>query len=288
MQGALTRKDEAPGLADRIDRRTLLVIPALAISLVLFVYPVGMVLLHSLTDPTLGLHNYRAVATEPVYAGTMWNTVVISASVTAICAVIGYPFAHSIASAGPRLRGWLIFAVLVPFWSSVLVRCFAWLVLLQRQGMINKALMGLGLTDAPMLLVHNRIGVLIGMSHVLLPFMVLPLYSVMRRIDASYMKAAASLGAPSLQRFWRIYLPLTSPGLLNGAMLVFVLGLGYFVVPALLGGAGETMLAQLIQSQISDFGDWGLGGALSVVLLVVVATIFFVVRRSVPAPTRLR
>ena len=145
----------------------------------------------------------------------------ISASVTAICIVIGYPFAYAIASAGPQARRWLIFAVLVPFWSSVLVRSFAWLVLLQRNGPVNQTLIALGLTDRPLLLTHNRTGVLIGMSHVLLPFMVLPLYAVMARIDSSYMKAAASLGAPPVRSFIRIYLPLTPAGLLERRHLGF-------------------------------------------------------------------
>jgi putative spermidine/putrescine transport system permease protein len=272
----------------RLDRRVFLVLPALAVSLGLFIYPVGALLLRSLFEPVPGIQNYRAVVTQPVYAATLWNTVVISASVTAICIVIGYPFAYAIASAGPRARRWLIFAVLVPFWSSVLVRSFAWLVLLQRNGLVNQTLIALGLTDRPLLLTHNRTGVLIGMSHVLLPFMVLPLYAVMARIDSSYMKAAASLGAPPVRSFIRIYLPLTRAGLLNGATLVFVLGLGYFVVPALLGGAGETMIAQLIQSQVSDFGNWGLAGALSVVLLAAVAAAFALLRFVVPSAARAR
>lgn len=254
----------------------------------LFLYPVGMLLLRSFTEPEVGLRHYRTVATQTVYATTMWNTVAISASVTAICIVVGYPFAYSIASAGPTVRRWLIFAVLVPFWSSVLVRSFAWLVLLQRNGLINEALMALGITNQPIVLAHNRIGVLIGMSHVLLPFMVLPLYAVMARIDASYMRAASSLGAPPIRSFLRVYLPLTRPGLLNGATLVFVLGLGYFVVPALLGGPQETMIAQLIQSQIADFGDWGLAGALSVVLLAGVGAVFALMRRVIPPTARMR
>ena len=276
------------GRRRRLDRRALLVLPALIVSAFLFLYPVGMLLLRSVLEPVPGLQNYRTVASQPVYAATLWNTVVISASVTAICILVGYPFAYTIASAGPRVRRWLIFAVLVPFWSSVLVRSFAWLVLLQRRGLVNQILIALGVIDRPAVLVHDRAGVLIGMAHVLLPFMVLPLYAVMIRVDGAFMKAAASLGANPVTSFFRVYLPLTQPGLLNGASLVFVLGLGYFVVPALLGGPGETMIAQSIQSQIADFGDWGLAGALSVVLLVGVAVVFALIRRVVtrPGPAR--
>jgi putative spermidine/putrescine transport system permease protein len=271
----------------RLDRRILLALPAALLMAVFFVYPVGLLLTHSLSDPHWGAQNYRVVVTEPLYAAALWNTVVISALVTLICVVIGYPFAYSIAQASPRWRRLLIFVVLVPFWSSTLVRSFAWMVLLQRRGLINQMLVGLHILDAPLELTHNRIGVLIGMAHILLPFMVLPLYAVMLRIDGSYVKAAASLGAPPLRSFLRVYLPLTRPGLLNGAMLVFVLGLGYFIVPALLGGPGETMIAQLIQSQIADFGDWGIAGALAVTLLAAVGISYAIVRRSVAPSARL-
>jgi putative spermidine/putrescine transport system permease protein len=183
------------------------------------------------------------------------------------------------------MRRLLIFAVLVPFWSSILVRTFAWLVLLQRRGLVNQALQGLGLTDAPLTLVHNRVGVLIGMAHILLPFMVLPLYSVMTRIDTSLMGAAATLGASPARGFWRVYLPLSRPGVINGTVLVFILGLGYFITPALLGGPQDTMIAQLIQSQVADFGAWGMAGALAVVLLAAVGVSFAVIQRTVaPVP----
>jgi len=263
-----------------MDRRIFLLLPAVGLVCVFFVYPVGSLLLSSATEPHLGVQNYVELASKPLYAAVMWNTVVISALVTLICVIIGYPFAYSIAAARPTVRRYLIFAVLVPFWSSVLVRSFAWLVLLQRDGLINKALIWLGLSSTPLTLVHNRIGVLVGMSHVLLPFMVLPLYSVMAGIDGSLLQAAGCLGAPPVRAFLRVYLPITFPGLLNGIGLVFVLGLGYFIVPALLGGLSDTMVAQLIQSQIADFGRWGVVGALSVVLLIAVGVIFAILRRT--------
>jgi putative spermidine/putrescine transport system permease protein len=269
----------------RIDRRALLLAPALALIVVVFCVPVGLLLLRSLWEPVVGLQNYRALATQPVYARALWNTVEISLSVTALCLAAGYPLALSMARAGPRLRRLLVFTVLVPFWSSILVRTFAWLVLLQRRGLVNQALQGLGLTDAPLTLVHNRVGVLIGMAHILLPFMVLPLYSVMLRIDTSLMGAAATLGASPVRSFWRVYLPLSRPGVINGTVLVFILGLGYFITPALLGGPQDTMIAQLIQSQVADFGAWGMAGALAVVLLAAVGVSFAVIQRTLtPVP----
>jgi putative spermidine/putrescine transport system permease protein len=261
-------------------RSIWLVAPALILLLTIFIYPVGSLLLRSLSEPAWGLQNFKAIAAQPVYLRALANTVVISGSVTLICLLGGYPLAYSIAQAGRRLRRLLIFAVLIPFWSSILVRTFAWMVLLQQRGLINRTMMGLGLTDAPIVMVHNRIGVLVGMVHILLPFMALPLYAVMVRIDKTYTQAAASLGASPLRNFWRVYLPLSAPGVINGTVLVFVMGLGYFITPALLGGPGDTMIAQLIEQQVADFGQWGIAGALAVVLMLGVGVTFALLFRT--------
>jgi putative spermidine/putrescine transport system permease protein len=239
-----------------------------------FAYPVGGLLLRSLSEPTPGLQNFRELLEQPVYFSALVNTVVISGSVTLICLFAGYPLAFTIARAGRRVQRLLIFAVLIPFWSSILVRTFAWLVLLQSRGLVNRTLVNLRIIDTPIIMVHNRIGVLVGMVHILLPFMVLPLYAVMVRIDASYTHAAASLGAPPVKNFLRIYLPLSWPGVVNGTVLVFVMGLGYFITPALLGGPGDTMIAQLIEVEVGSLGRWGVAGALAVVLLFGVAVTF--------------
>jgi putative spermidine/putrescine transport system permease protein len=268
-----------------VDRKALLLVPALALLAAIFFYPVVTLLLRSLLEPVPGLQNYHAIATQPVYARALWNTVEISLSVTLVCLIAGYPLAYSMARAGARMRRLLIFAVLVPFWSSILVRTFAWMVILQRRGLVNQTLLALGLTDTPLTLVHNRVGVLIGMAHILLPFMILPLYSVMTRIDVAYMAAASSLGASPVHSFWRIYLPLSRPGIVNGTVLVFILGLGYFITPALLGGPQDTMIAQLIQSQVAEFGQWGMAGALAVVLLFGVGVSFALIHRTItPVP----
>lgn len=186
---------------------------------------------------------------------------------TACCALIGYPVAYTIANSRPRLRRLLIFVVLIPFWSSILVRSFAWIVILQRTGIVNRALMGIGLIEQPLRLVYDRTGVLIGMTQVLLPFMIFPLLSVMLRIDRRLTSAAATLGAAPWRGFLRVYLPLSAPGFATGVTLVFIISLGYYITPVLLGGPGDIMLAQLIQQQVGDFGNWGLAGALSVMLL---------------------
>lgn len=257
-----------------------LCVPAVVLLLGIFGYPVAKLLLRSLSDPSWGLQNFRALAHQTVYLTALGNTVVISGSVTLICLLFGYPLAYSIAQASSRLRRLLIFAVLIPFWSSILVRTFAWLVLLQNKGLVNQTLLGIGLVDAPIRMVHNRIGVLFGMVHILLPFMVLPLFTVMVRINQTYTQAAASLGATPVRNFYRIYLPLSRPGVINGTVLVFVMGLGYFITPALLGGPRDTMIAQLIEQQIADFGEWGVAGALSVILLLGVAVTFALLYRT--------
>jgi putative spermidine/putrescine transport system permease protein len=260
--------------------RAWLVLPAFALLLVIFCYPVGKLLLRSFSYPHWGLQNFYVIATQPVFFSALKNTVIISGSVTILCLVCGYPLAYSIARAQGWLRRLLIFAVLIPFWSSILVRTFGWLVLLQQRGVINRSLMNLGITDAPVTMVHSRIGVLVGMVHILLPFMVLPLYAVMLRINPAYTQAAASLGATPVRNFWRVYLPLSWPGVVNGTVLVFVSGLGYFITPALLGGAGDTMIAQLIEIQVSEFGEWGVAGALALVLLFGVGVTFALLFRT--------
>ncbi len=257
-----------------LSRHALLVLPALVLMAGVFIYPVGRLLLRSVSEPMWGLQNFRELLAQPVYFSALVNTVVISGSVTLLCLLAGYPLAFTIARASGRVQRLLIFAVLIPFWSSILVRTFAWLVLLQSRGLVNRTLINLGIIDTPITMVHNRIGVLVGMVQILLPFMVLPLYAVMVRIDASYTNAAASLGAPPVKNFLRVYLPLSWPGVINGTVLVFVMGLGYFITPALLGGAGDTMIAQLIEVEVADLGRWGVAGALAVVLMFGVTVTF--------------
>ena len=268
-------------MIDRIDARGWLVVPAVLLVGELFAYPVSWLLVLSVTDPEPGLRNFTTLLESPVYLKALWNTILISGSVTLLCVLLGYPIAYAMAHAGERLRRLLIFIVLIPFWSSILVRTFAWMVLLQQKGLINRALIEyLGLIETPLTLIYNRTGVLIGMSHILLPFMILPLYSVLSRIEPSLSQAAASLGAPPVRNFARVYLPLSLPGLIAGSVLVFVMGLGYYITPALLGGPGDVMIAQLIEMQIADFGNWGLAGALALVLLLGTTTTFLLVSSS--------
>lgn len=241
--------------------------PAVLFLTFIFALPVGVMLFKSFTDPSLSFQNYIKLVESPVYLNALINSVIVSASATALCITLGYPMAYLMAHSTERVRRILVFIVLVPFWSSILVRTFAWMVLLQKKGLVNSVLLAIGVVDEPLTLIYNRTGVLIGMVHVLLPFLILPLYSVMTNIDRSYTSAAASLGASPIKTFVRIYFPLSFPGIASGAVLVFVMGLGYYITPALLGGPKDLMIAQLIEMQIADFGNWGFAGALAVVLL---------------------
>jgi putative spermidine/putrescine transport system permease protein len=247
----------------------LLLVPAALLLAVAFIGPVGMLLSRAFTQPQTGVQNFVDLWERRGFLQVLWNTVIIAATATPICVLIGFPVAHAMTHGSARLRRWLIFIVLVPFWTSLLVRTFANVILLQRNGPLNAMFVGLGLTAEPLPLLYNMTGLLAGCVQVLLPFVIFPLYSSMARIDPGYMRAAATLGAPPVRAFLRVYLPLTLPGLVTGATLVFISTLGYYIIPALLGGARQQMIAQLIQDQIAAFGNWGVAGALSLVLLAI-------------------
>lgn len=218
---------------------------------------------------------------ESVYVDAFARTIWISGLVTLICLLCGYPVAWLLANLPPKPAGRLMILVIVPFWTSLLVRTTAWYVLLQPGGVINSLLQAAGLVAEPLPLVFNRTGVLIGMTHILLPFMILAIYSVMKGISPVYMRAALSLGAHPVLAFLRIYLPQTLPGVGAGCFLVFVLALGYYITPALLGGAGDEMISQLIAIQTNQQLNWGLAGALSAYLVLFTLIFYFIFNRLV-------
>jgi len=218
---------------------------------------------------------------HPSYIITLQTTFELSLLATAICLLLGYPLAYLAAQVGPRLQALLLLFVLFPIWTSLLVRCYAWLVLLQRRGLINTWLGDAGLIDQPLQLVHNFTGTTIGMVHIMLPFMVLPLYGSMRAVSRDYMRAAANLGASPARAFWQVYFPLTLPGLFAGVIIVFVLCLGFYVTPALLGGGRVMMWSMQIERNVSYYSDWGAAAALGVVLLVMTFGILALVGRLI-------
>lgn len=233
---------------------------------VLFLYPVGRFLLLSVEGGAFD-HYERAIL-DGLYAGVLLDTLRIALVVTAVCLLLGYPVAYFMASAPrPWVTVSLIFLIL-PFWTSVLIRTYAWSIILGRNGVVNRFLTSTGLIDQPLPLLNNELGVVIGMVHVLLPYMVFPIYSIMSRIDFNLVYASQGLGASGWQTFTRVYLPLSVPGILAGTTLVFVLALGFFITPAILGGGRVTMIAVLIEQQVRELSNWGFAAALSAVLLV--------------------
>ncbi len=225
----------------------------------------------------------RVAPDQAVFTGILVRTFVVSATVTLACLLLGYPLAYWLSTMRPRKANVLMILVLVPFWTSILVRVAAWIVLLQREGLVNKALLSLHVVDAPLTLLFNRTGVIISMTHILLPFMILPLYSVMKSVPASYLRAAVSLGSPPLAAFFRVYVPQTWPGVGAGALLVFILSIGYYVTPALLGGASDQMISYYIARYINVDVNWGMACALGAVLLAATLVLYSVYRRVVKA-----
>ena len=218
-----------------------------------------------------------------IYMPLLWRTLLVSLGVTLLCLAIGYPIAHLIATSPPKRSNLLLLMVLVPFWNSLLVRTTAWIVLLQRQGVINSLLVALGITpDSERLeMIYNMTGTFTAMTHVLLPFMVLPLYSVMRSIPPTHMAAAASLGANPVQGFIRVYLPQTLPGIGAGGLLVFILAIGYYITPALVGGRSGQLISNMIAYHVQTSLNWGLAAALSSILLVAVIGLYLIYSRLI-------
>ncbi|HTD76436.1 MAG TPA: ABC transporter permease, partial [Chloroflexota bacterium] len=218
---------------------------------------------------------------QRVFRDVLGRTLWISAMVTLICLVLGYPVAYVIAAQPPGRAGLLLFLVLLPFWTSLLVRTVAWVVLLQKEGVLNSLFLSLGLVNEPLKMIFNRFAVYVAMVHVLLPFMVLPLYSVMRSIPPSYVRAASSLGAKPFTAFWRVYVPQTLPGIGAGCLMVFIQALGYYITPALVGGADDQMISYFIAFYASKTVNWGMAAALSIMLLTATLALYAVYNRMV-------
>ena len=222
-----------------------------------------------------------APSEQRVFRDVLGRTLWISGMVTLVCLLLGYPVAYVIAAQPPGRASVLLFLVLLPFWTSLLVRTAAWVVLLQKEGVLNSLFLSLGLVHEPLKMIFNRFAVYVAMVHVLLPFMVLPLYSVMRGIPPSYVRAASSLGAPPFTAFWRVYVPQTLPGIGAGCLMVFIQALGYYITPALVGGADDQMISYFIAFYASKTVNWGMAAALSIMLLAATLALYAVYNRMV-------
>ncbi len=221
----------------------------------------------------------RMAPDQRVFGRILVRTFEISAIVTVWCLLLGYPLAYWLSTLPARRANILMILVLVPFWTSILVRVAAWIVLLQSAGLVNRALIASGVIEHPLALLFNRTGVIIAMTHILLPFMILPLYSVMKGIPPTYLRAAVSLGSPPLTAFFRVYVPQTYPGIGAGALLVFILSIGYYVTPALLGGADDQMLSYYIAQYTNVNVNWGMASALGALLLAATLVLYALYRR---------
>jgi putative spermidine/putrescine transport system permease protein len=226
-------------------------------------------------------HIERVPPDRAVFVTVLLRTLWVCLGVTLLCLVLGYPVAYLLASLPSGTANLLLILVLLPFWTSLLVRTTAWVVLLQTDGVVNGFLRWSGIINEPLRLIFNRVGVYVAITHVLLPFMILPIYSVMKGIGPSAMRAAVSLGAPPAVAFARVYLPQTLPGVLAGTLLVFISAIGYYITPALIGGAEDQMISSFIAFYTTQTTNWGMAGALGLVLLLVTGALYAVFSRTV-------
>ncbi|MBK0420133.1 ABC transporter permease [Leucobacter sp. CSA1] len=265
----------------------LLIAPAVALVLVFFAYPLVSLIARSFLEPTPGFGQYVEVLSDATSLKILGRTFAVAAQVTAVTLILGYPYAYLMTLVGRRVRTVLMFLVLLPFWSSLMARTFAWIALFHPEGVIVAALRAVGLGDVKLL--GTQLGVTIAMVQVLLPFMVLPLYSTMSGIDRRLLDAARSLGASRLRAFTRIYLPLSLPGVFAGSVLLFIMSLGFWVTPRLIGSPQESLIGQLIETRVGKLLDFAGAGAISTVLLVVTLVLLIsfsgAVRRSSGALT---
>jgi ABC-type spermidine/putrescine transport system permease subunit I len=265
------------------DRTLLLVLPALAMLIVLFLMPLALFFVRTFTEFDGTTAEFIEQATDlllsQAYLTALGTTNWISLIVTVTVLLIGYPIAYYLTTAAGIGVSVVVLSIVLPYFTSIIVRTFSWMVLLGEHGLVNNLLVAIGLTNAPLPLMYNRLGVLVGMSYVLLPYMVLTLYAAMRAIDPLLLRASASLGASGFYTFWRVYFPLSLPGVLSGALIVYILSIGFFITPALMGGQHDIMIAMLIDRALEVAVDWPSAALMSATLLLVTLALYAVYYR---------
>jgi putative spermidine/putrescine transport system permease protein len=255
------------------------VAPLLLFMLLVFNLPIALMLSWSVAAPPDMLAHYGQIFERAVYLKVLGNTFRIALIATVVCVALGYPLAYWMRGLSPGRQMIAIALVVLPFWVSILVRSYAWIVILGNDGLINRMLEGLGLIGTPMSFLYNEFGVILGTANVLLPFLVLPLFASMLRLDERLLQAAASLGASSWTVFWRVFFPLTLPSLAAGAILVFILSLGFFITPAILGGGRVPMIANMLDLLINRLPRWELAAAISTILMIMTLACYAAYRR---------
>jgi putative spermidine/putrescine transport system permease protein len=269
------------------DRRSawLLIAPALLLVGVIYFLPLARVLAISVMEPEPGLGNYALLFTSAPIQRVLLTTLRICVFTTSITLVLAYVVAYVLTHARPTAQRLMMLGVLLPLWMSVLVRAFAWVTLLRRQGLVNNALVGMGVIDEPLALMWNEIGVTIGMVHYMLPLGILPLWAAMRDIDGRVLAASRGLGASATQTFVRVFLPLSLPGVIGSGLLVFIFSLGLFITPAILGGGKTIMVAEYINVQIHESLRWGVGTMIASTLVATIFALMYALSRLVDLRT---
>ncbi|MET3952882.1 ABC transporter permease [Arthrobacter sp. UYEF36] len=265
----------------RIDGWGALVLPLFLFLVLVFLLPLVAMFMESFTDPTLGLENYRAIFAESIYLKVLANTFYISAVVTVVTLLLAYPYAYLMTIAKPAWRTVMLVLVLVPFWTSILVRSFALVLLLRDTGVLNTMAQDVGLLNDPIIMIRTMNGVVFGMVQIALPFAVLPIYATMRTIDRRLLQAAEGLGDRPSGAFRRIFVPLSMPGVAAAVLLTFIQGLGYYITPALLGGPQNTMIGELIVQQVSTVLRVGFAAALAMLLLTTTIILLAIASRFI-------
>lgn len=283
MTAAVSRLALSARALGRRRRETLfgvaLLSPCLVLVMVFFALPLAGILLRSVTDPVVGIDNYIEIFRSRAFRNILGLTFQIAIVTTIGSLLLGFPTAWYLTTIADRDRARLLLLLCTaPLWVAILARLYAWTVILGRRGVINEALIALGITSEPLDLLFNTEAVILGMTHVMLPFMILVLYSAMSRVDPALMEAADSLGARPADAFLRIFLPLVAPGVMAGCLLVLIMSLGFFILPAVLGGGGDITIPIYVQTQIRLF-DWGVATAMSMVLLMVTLILFVILTR---------
>ena len=258
-------------------RKRLTLLPGIALVVMLFVIPVGIVFQQGLFDPVFTTEHFNRFATRGAYVRIFWNTLQVSAVVALACLLIGYPIAYFIVRQPPARRPFLMFLVLVPMWMSILARTYAWMVVLGREGIINQTLLALGLIDEPVKMLFTTGAVYVAMVQIMLPVLIVTCFASMTEIDQSLLRAARIMGASPGKAFREVFLPLSAEGAITGTLIVFILSMGFFIVPALIGGRRDAMLANIISGQVAQT-NWGFAASISIVLLVATLVILALVR----------
>lgn len=280
--GALSRPVHRTGMKKSFGGTYwLLILPALVLMVAFYILPVLSILVISVTEPEPGFGNYALLATSGPLHRVLATTARICVITTVVTLLLGYVVAYGLAHARPAMRGMIFFGVILPLWVSVLVRAFSWVTILRREGLLNNALLEVGIIEEPLRLLFNEFAICIGMIHYMLPYAILPLYANMRGIDRRLISAARGLGASRPTAFRRVFLPLSLPGVISAGMLVFIFSLGFFVTPAILGGGRTRMIAEYMSWLILDRLYWGPGTMIATMLVLTVFALLWLLGRFV-------